>query len=96
VDETAAVPGPLPIESLAELMARVDGSPTPKYLASPVIAQGDYGMLAMEFKGGKTWLMTDLAVSVASGTPWLGVFDVETPGPVLLFAGEGGPPLCQP
>lgn len=25
-----------------------------------------------------------------SGTPWLGIFDVEAPGPVLLFAGEGG------
>ncbi len=35
--------------------------------------------------------MADLAVSVASGTPWLGIFEVEVPGPVLLFAGEGGP-----
>ena len=38
-------------------------------------------MFAAEFKAGKTWAMTDLAVSVASGTPWLGVFEVETPGP---------------
>ena len=54
------------------------------------IAAGDYGMFAAEFKAGKTWAMTDLAVSVASGTPWLGIFEVERPGPVLLFAGEGG------
>ena len=33
---------------------------------------------------------SDLAVSVASGTRWLGTFDVEASGPVLLFAGEGG------
>jgi len=47
-------------------------------------------MLAAEFKAGKTWAITDLAVSVASGTPWLGIFPVDAPGPVLLFAGEGG------
>jgi hypothetical protein len=58
---------------------------------SPFIAEGDHGMLGAEFKAGKTWLMTDLGVSVASGTPWLGMFEVETSGPVLLFAGEGGP-----
>jgi hypothetical protein len=82
---------PLPIENLATLLARVDGAPTPKYLVRPVIAEGEYGMFAAEFKAGKTWAMADLAVSTASGTPWFGIFDVETPGPVLLFAGEGGP-----
>ena len=82
---------PLPIENLATLLARVDGAPTPKYLIRPVIAEGDYGMFAAEFKAGKSWSVADLAVSVASGTPWFGIFDVETPGPVLLFAGEGGP-----
>ena len=53
------------------------------------MAEGDHGMLAAEFKAGKTWAENDLAVSVASGTPWLGIFET-TPGPVLLFAGEGG------
>ncbi len=85
------VADPLPIENLADLFARVDGAPAPKYLVRPVIAEGDHGMFAAEFKAGKTWAMADLAVSVASGTPWLGAFDVESPGPVLLFAGEGGP-----
>jgi hypothetical protein len=82
---------PLPVENLALLLARVDDAPPPKYLVRPCIAAGDHGMFAAEFKAGKTWAMADLAISVASGTPWLGVFDVETPGPVLLFAGEGGP-----
>jgi RecA-family ATPase len=80
----------LPVESLGTLIARVDDAPPPKYLVRPYIAAGDHGMFAAEFKAGKTWAMADLAISVASGTPWLGVFDVETPGPVLLFAGEGG------
>lgn len=34
--------------------------------------------------------MTDLAVSVAIRTPWLGVFDIMAPDPVLMFVGEGG------
>jgi hypothetical protein len=34
--------------------------------------------------------MLDLAVSVASGTPWLGIFPCPKVGPVLLFLGEGG------
>lgn len=84
-------PDPLPIEDLATLLARVDAAPPPKYLIRPFIAEGDHGMFAAEFKAGKTWGMTDMAVSVASTTPWLGQFEVETPGPVLLFAGEGGP-----
>ncbi len=33
--------------------------------------------------------MLDLAVSVATGTPWLDLFDCPVPGRVLLFAGEG-------
>ena len=58
------------IENLADLLVRVDGAPAPWFLARPVIAEGDYGMLSAEFKAGKTWLATDAAVSVASGTSW--------------------------
>ena len=53
------------------------------------MAEADHGMFAAEFKAGKTWAAADLAVSVASGTPWLGIFEVDARGPVLLFAGEG-------
>lgn len=90
-DIQAMVPDPLPIENLGDLLARVDGAPAPKYLIRHVMAVGDYGMFAAEFKAGKTWAVADAAVSVAGGGHWLGIFEVETPGPVLLFAGEGGP-----
>jgi len=83
-------PGLLDIEDLSTLLDRVDDAPPPLYLIDGVMAEGDYGMLAAEFKAGKTWGSADLAVSVASGTPWLGIFATST-GPVLLFAGEGGP-----
>jgi hypothetical protein len=82
---------PLPVEDLATILERVDSAPAPRFLVRPVIAAGDHGMFAAEVKAGKSWAAADLTVSVASGTPWLGVFEVETPGPVLLFAGEGGP-----
>ena len=80
----------LPIEDLCQLLARVATAPVPRYLLRGVMAEGDYGMLGAEFKAGKTWLVTDAAVSVASGTAWLGIVPVDAPGPVLVFAGEGG------
>ena len=36
----------------------------------------------------KSWLALDIAVSVASGSPCLGVFPVPRSGPVLLYAAE--------
>jgi hypothetical protein len=81
---------PLPIESLMDLLASVDVAGPAKYLVQGVIAAGDYGMLGAAFKVGKTWFVTDLAVSVASNTDLMGIWPIETPGPVLMFAGEGG------
>ena len=51
---------------------------------------GAYGVHAAEMKAQKTWNALDLAVSVASGTDWLGAFPVDDPGSVVIFAGEGG------
>lgn len=36
----------------------------------------------------KSWLGLDMAVSVATNTPCLGRFEVETPGPVLVYLAE--------
>ncbi len=49
-----------------------------------------YGIIAAESKAGKTWLSLDLALSVATGGPFLGHFPVERSGPVLVYLGEGG------
>jgi hypothetical protein len=46
------------------------------------------GIIGGSPKSGKTWLALEMAVSVASGTPCLGVFAVCSPGPVLLYAAE--------
>src|SRR5665213_2054191 len=87
---SSGLKGVLDITDLGALLARVDSAPLPAYLIRGIMAEADHGMFAAEFKAGKTWASADLAVSVASGTPWLGIFEVDAPGPVLLFAGEGG------
>lgn len=80
----------LDFRALADLMAAVDAAGEPRWLFEPVWPSDAYGVLAAEDKAGKSWAAVDAAVSVASGTPWLGVYPVGTTGPALLFAGEGG------
>ncbi|MGH9054335.1 MAG: AAA family ATPase, partial [Acidimicrobiales bacterium] len=80
----------LSIEWASEVAARIDAAPAPRWLAQPVWPEDAYGVIAAEKKAGKTWMILDLAVSVASDTPWLGVYPVGKPGPALLFLGEGG------
>lgn len=46
-------------------------------------------------KVGKTWLVLEMALAVASGLPCLGRFAVKNPGPVLLFCAEDGPRAVQ-
>ena len=54
---------------------------------------GAYGMLAGAEKSLKTWIAAFETVSIASGLPLFGRFDVKTPGPVTVFTGEGYAPL---
>ena len=81
---------PLPFISIADLARKVDTAPPAKFLALPVWSSDAYGVIVAEKKAGKTWSVADLAVSFASCTPWLGMFEIETPGQVVVFFGEGG------
>lgn len=60
-------------------------------LRAPVIhgllREGETMNVISETKVGKSWLVLDLAFSVATGQPWLGAFNVE-PGNVLLIDNE--------
>lgn len=80
----------LVIEDLAVIAARVDAAPDPGWLARPIWPADAYGVIGAENKAGKTWLIIDLAVAVASGGAWLGRWPVDQAGKVLLFLGEGG------
>ncbi len=84
------LPAPLEFVPIRELCARVDAAGPRQWLIRGVWPAGTYGVHAAEMKAQKTWNAADLAVSVASGTDWLGAYPVDVAGHVLLFAGEGG------
>jgi len=50
------------------------------------------GIIGGPPKAAKSWLGLDLALSVASGTACLGQFDVEAPGPALVYLAEDSLP----
>lgn len=87
----ATPPGPaLRFRTFADLARDVDAAGPRRWLIRGIWPAGAYGVHAAEPKAGKTWNALDLAVSVASGTPWLGQHPIDTIGPAVVFAGEGG------
>ena len=80
----------LDISSYGEVAARVAAAGEPRWLIQGLWPADAYGVLAAQEKAGKTWAALDLAVSVATGRPWLDHFACPNPGPVLVFLGEGG------
>jgi RecA-family ATPase len=53
-----------------------------------VLPLGKVGQIVAEGGAGKTMVLAQLAVAVATGTPWLGALDVASPGRVFLALGE--------
>jgi hypothetical protein len=83
----ALPPAELAISSYAEVTARVAAAGEPRWLIQGIWPADAYGVLAAQEKAGKTWAALDLAVSVATGQPWLDHFACPSPGPVLVFLG---------
>jgi hypothetical protein len=92
VVSTQPVKRPLPkIKTASELMlANIE---MPAELIHGVLHKGLKGVLASSSKAGKTWLLLDMALSVASGLPWMKfdttkakvlVVNFEIPEPFLL------------
>jgi hypothetical protein len=65
------------------------------WLIRPLWSDRAVGCLAGPPKVGKTWMGLDICVSVASGTPCLGVFEVDGPGPSLVFMAEDSLPSVR-
>lgn len=65
------------------------------WLVRELWSQGAVGFIGGAPKVCKSWLGLDLAVSVASGTPCLGRFAVDAPGPALVFLAEDALPLVR-
>lgn len=77
------------VEDIADMIARVDAAGPIDYLVTPLWPADAYGVVAATDKGGKTWAVVDLAVSVATGGKWLSRFGCKQ-GRVLMYCGEGG------
>jgi len=80
-----AEPGPLVPLSLADLVGRYPNLRPP--VIHGLLRRGETMNLIAPPKTGKSWLVTDLALSVATGRPWLDTFVTE-PGHVLIIDNE--------
>lgn len=93
VPEPSTSKSPLSYASIDQFMA----TPIPEdtWLAKDVWLAGTIGMIAGAPKMYKSWLALDLGLSIASGTKFLGTFDVPDPGPVVIIPKEDPDFLLQ-
>jgi hypothetical protein len=63
---------------------------TRTWLAEGLLTRGEPSLVGGVAKCLKTGLTLDLAISLASGTPFLGTFPVPRPARVAFFSGESG------
>ena len=62
--------------------------PEARWLVRDLWGASAVGVIGGPAKVCKSWLALDLAVSVASGTACLGRFEVDTPGPAMVYLAE--------
>jgi len=79
----------------ANLFSLVANLKPASWLVRDVLTEGAVGFIAGQPKTFKSWAGLDLALSVASGQPFLGHFLVERPGPVLYIQEEDSSPLVK-
>lgn len=77
--------GPLCVLRASMIDAR---PPAERWLIRDIWGHAAVGILGGAPKSCKTWLAIDMALSVSSGTPCLGRFDVEKQGPALVYLAE--------
>lgn len=81
--------------SPTNLFVLVAGLKPPTWLVRDILTEGACGFIAGQPKSFKSWAGLDLALSVASGQPFLGHFMVERPGPTLYLQEEDSAPLVK-
>ncbi|MFQ5902362.1 MAG: AAA family ATPase [Candidatus Binatia bacterium] len=75
----------LPVRKVNELDIQL---PEKSWLIHSMWTYAAVGIIGGPPKCCKSWLGLDMAVSVASGSPCLGLFPVQRPGPALIFLAE--------
>lgn len=83
IDPTAAF-----LESAADLLAEPDPGPTP-FLVEQLLVEQAIAAVQGAPKVGKTWMSLELAVSIVTGLPAFGQFEVLQ-GPVVMILEESG------
>ena len=84
-EEVSEVP-PLPLVSYEGIMS--SNKSQPGWLVKDLWMRKSHGIVAGEPKTYKSTITLDLAVSVASGVPLWGSYEVEEQGPVLIVQNE--------
>jgi hypothetical protein len=74
--------------SAADLLSRPDPGPTP-FIVEELLVEKAIAALVGSQKRGKTWLLIDLGLAIATGQPMFGSLEVKQ-GPVLLILEESG------
>jgi hypothetical protein len=74
------------LESLADLLRQPDPGPKPMLVEGFAAAKAVVEVLG-PYKGGKTWVVLEIAAAVASGRPAFGELAVQS-GPVVLILEE--------
>lgn len=90
-EEPQDEPQELPRRSVSRTphyLLRAQGYGSHSWMVKDWWTRGSRGMIAGEPKSFKSFLSQDLAMSVASGKPFLGKFPVVTSGPVLIIQAE--------
>ena len=82
VEKAVPVPNPVPVADLMEQHPRLR---TP--IIDGLLREGETMNVIAPPKAGKSWLVTDLALSIATGRHWLGAFPTRQ-GNVLLLDNE--------
>ena len=78
---------PFSVVNVREYMAH-HGSSQVSWLVQDWLPEATIGFVVAPPGSYKTWLTFDMAVSVATGTPFLGKYPIQRTGPVLLIQQE--------
>jgi len=74
--------------SISEIIERATQSRT-EWLIEGIYPLGEIILMVGESHSGKTYVALDQGLAVAYGAPWLGIYDVPCPRPVLYVPTEG-------
>lgn len=88
----SAVEPSLPVVRVGEIPHEDNGQ---HWLVEQLWGACSVGVIGGAPKCSKTWLGLDLALSVATGTPCLGKYQVPERGPVLVYLAEDALPLVR-